>query len=465
MGNYEILSIGDKLKALRKKYNLTQSDLSRNKICRNLISEIENNKANLTVSTAKIIIDNLNTISKEKGITLDINLSYLMSDEKTQAKKIFNKYIDELTLLKENNNSNFCAKLNEAEKFIIDWNFNDKKAIIFEIAGDYFNNVKIFYKSCIYYEKVLSLIEYTDDNTTMVNILKKLSTVYFNMCKYDYSIKYSQFALDHVENISKKLFYTFILNISLCHIKLNNYNIALKNLELIDETAKELNPHLYYKALTLKASCFQGLKCYKKSLCIYQDLINATNKNNYLEYIFLSINISKIYIILNENALAEKYVDESINNIKYVTNKNINLSYIFFSIGKIYMSLHQIKNSEIYYLKALYYAKQNMNYDLINSIFSKLINIYKFTRNTEKIESLTDDFFILASNENYLDFEIIHDLIDFCLSINNIKLIRKICTSGKNFFCKHKNNLNQYQCFYPKNQIFYTTFLNNSIYS
>lgn len=99
MGNCQILSSGDKIKLIRKKYGLRQDDIVGEEVTRNLISQIEHNKAKLTKSTAEIIIKNLKEIAKKNNLEMDVTADYLLEDELAQANSILENYVDELKKL------------------------------------------------------------------------------------------------------------------------------------------------------------------------------------------------------------------------------------------------------------------------------------------------------------------------------------------------------------------------------
>lgn len=67
---------------------MRQEELAGGEITRNLISIIENNKANLTPSTAKILVNNFNNYCLGKGIDIEVTEDYLLEDVVSQAKKV-----------------------------------------------------------------------------------------------------------------------------------------------------------------------------------------------------------------------------------------------------------------------------------------------------------------------------------------------------------------------------------------
>lgn len=223
MKQYVVLSCGDKLRALRKKYNLKQEELSRTEITRNLLSEIETGKANLTRNTAEIILKNLEPIAKKKKLNVTETINYLMENEMEQASKILDNYINELRNSSITKDNSFIDTLNEAENFLINWSIKDKKIIIYELAGDYFCNNNEMYKSIIYYEKAVDLIGKLFPSRALVNILRKLSMVYEYVGNYKESIKCCEFALNRFENMTDEEIVVFKYNNALSYKKCKTF--------------------------------------------------------------------------------------------------------------------------------------------------------------------------------------------------------------------------------------------------
>ena len=87
MEGQEILSPGKKIRKIRKSFKINQEDITGGEITRNLISIIENDKANLTSKVAIILSENINRVCKEKGIDFSVTSEYLLEDVESQAKK------------------------------------------------------------------------------------------------------------------------------------------------------------------------------------------------------------------------------------------------------------------------------------------------------------------------------------------------------------------------------------------
>ena len=114
-----VISDGDKLKAIREKYNLKQEEISGKDITRNLISEIETNKANITKNTAEVIIKNLTEVAKKNGFQITETVEYLMEDQVVQANKVLDDYIEELKTLLISKDGSFIEVLKKSRKFFL----------------------------------------------------------------------------------------------------------------------------------------------------------------------------------------------------------------------------------------------------------------------------------------------------------------------------------------------------------
>ena len=88
MSNVHLLTPGEKIKKIRKDFKIKQRDITGGKITRNLISLIENNRADLTVSTAGIIVSSINDICKKRDIDFKMTTDDLLKNNTIQADKM-----------------------------------------------------------------------------------------------------------------------------------------------------------------------------------------------------------------------------------------------------------------------------------------------------------------------------------------------------------------------------------------
>lgn len=429
----EILTQGDKLKIIRKKYGIKQDELSGNDITRNLISEIETNKASITKSTAEIVIKNLKQIASRKKIEITENIEYLLETELEQANRILEAYINELKNLFICKDGSFVKELKETEKFLIKWDIKDKKIDTYELAGDYFCAQNDYYRSVIYYEKVIAILGRLNGNEKVLTILRKLSLAYFYINKYNEVIQCCNFALNYYPNMDKSSYCVFVYNSALANKKLKNFSKALNDFIKVE---KEIDDNEYSKkfyVLTQIANCFKRLKNYDKALSSYYEILNfiSYNGNDAENYITTKINISGTLIEVNKLDEARENLMAALDKIRDLPNTNEYISDIYFEIGNIYKSLNLIEKAEKYYFEALGFCKENNNYFLSVDILNELLDINK--NKGENLDKIKDEILLVLGKCRKLNHPLMYKLANIYTDNNNINTTKEILKFALNF--------------------------------
>lgn len=431
----EILSPGDKIKLLRRKYKLKQEEISGGKITRNLISEIETNKASLTRNTAEIIFNNLNILSKKYKFDITETVDYLMEDELYQANKILNSYINELKSVFPYKDRSFSKKLKIVESFLIKWDIKDKKIQIYELAGDYFSSINDYYKGALYYEKAFNLMDKLICTEELLGLLKKLSKVYAYTNKHNESIECAEFALDHFPNMPNYYKALFLYNSSISFKKLKQYNKAIKNLEASENYIDKSSLDKLIEIWNNKGTCFLDLKEYKRALEIFLKIFKLVEEKTNMDQFMMTItNLIECYIGLNDSENTNKYLRITLDNLQDYLNSNSEYCpEVCCELGDIFKNLNDLKNAEIYYSKALKFSKEEKLFIEAKRAICNLIDICTALDNVEKIDELEIETFILSNFETYLNNNIMYKLINF-YSIHNMNAkINRLCKLATNY--------------------------------
>lgn len=431
----EILSPGDKLRLLRKKYKLKQEDVSGNQITRNLISEIETNKATLTKSTAEIIFANVNALSKKLKFDVTETIDYLMEDELAQANKILDEYINDLKSVFPYKDRTFAKKLKKVESFLIKWDIKDKKIQIYELAGDYFSSINDYYKGILYYEKAFNLMDKLNCTQALLSILKKMSRIYTYTNKHAESIECCQFALDHFPDMSNYYKALFLYNSCFPLKKLKQYNKVIKNLEIAENYIDKDNLDKLTEIWNNKGYCFLLLKDYNSALKIFIKLFDLfSNKSNIDKFMMTITNLIECYIGLNDIENTNKYLKIALDNLSDYLNSNSEYApEVCCELGDIFKNLNNLKEAEIYYSKSLKFSKEERNFAIAEKVLYNLIDIYISLNYIEKIDEMELETFILSNIESRLNNNIIYKLIGFYSLYNMNDKINKLCKLAVNF--------------------------------
>lgn len=412
MGWYNILSPGDKIKKIRKKYGFNQEELAGTSITRNLISEIEHNKVRLTKSTADAIIKNINKLAKIRKIKLDISKEYLLENELSQASNILNDYIVKLRKCANSNDNDFPKLLKKCEDFLVDWNIKDKKIVVYEIAGDYFYSKKYFDKSILYYQKAFEAYDKVYYDIQLLRILRKMSKIYILLKKFNESIECYEFAMKHFKNIPKNYFEIFTYNSTICYEELGDYDKALKNLDKVDKLLDKKDSR-HCDILVNRSDCFLKMGNYKKALDICKVISQKLNEEEYDKKVINSINLTWLCIKTNNNDMLNKQLKILENDLMHVNKKNDGIDLVYFHVGKVFECLDKNEEAEKHYLEALKFSRKFQKYNLECKILDCLIDLYIKLNDQEKIESIKNQIIALSNRELKIPNDLFYKLIMF----------------------------------------------------
>lgn len=427
-----VVSDGDKLKEIREKYNLKQEEIVGKEITRNLISEIETNKATITKRTAEIIIRNLTALSKKRHFEFTETVDYLMENEIVQANKVLDNYIDELKTLSISKDDSFIKTLKDSERFLIDWDIREKKLKIYEIAGDYFCNNNEMYKSSIYYEKALALFNKMNLDTELIQLSRKVSTVYGYIGDYKKSIECCEFVLNCFGDIPQKDEVIFRYHNALNYKHINKFELSLENIKIAENLVNKSDSLMYIKILNTKGNCLYEMKNYEKAIKIFNEIFGLIDKNETDKYLINLINIINSYWYAGMKDKSLENFDVAIKKLANLNDGDLCVADIYFEIGKIYKTINKMDLAEDYYLKALDFCEKQRNCILENSIICDLIELYSNFNNIEKMNYIKNKVLSISKLYSKINNLIMYKLITF-YSKNNNDIVKQIADFAIDF--------------------------------
>lgn len=394
-----ILPPGEKIRRIRGYLGLKQYEITGGKITRNLISYIENGKTKLVENTAKIIVDNMNEWAEKKKIPLNIDVEYIMLDEISQANILLEKYIEKLKKYMNEQNKKFENELLAAKKILKDWDITEKKAKIFEICGEYYYRQEEFDESYISYLKALENYIRISNNLKTAFIYSELAKCVIWMKNYQEAINLNKYAFmflkeNNIEDMSivKKI----LFNNSLAYRRINKYDESLALLKKLEnEMADHLTEEQHLNILLSKGNCYFKKEEYTVAEKIYDEIMDITNKKNYLEIKSMTLkNLSEIYVKQNK---IEKAIENLKKSIKIRLDNNIfcnNSFYIvnlYLSLGRLYNQINEFELAEEYLLKASKEDVKIKDSSLQIDIYKELMNNYMLSNNDKTMDKLIED--------------------------------------------------------------------------
>lgn len=391
-----ILSLGEKIKKLRKEQNMTLKELAGDRITAAQISHIERDKSHTSYELLEYLADKL-------GVSVD----YLLETKEMQSKKITDNLILKSEIYIK------CDELERAEgqiKEIIEIcknyklteNYGKCNNLLAEInckKGDYSSAV-------YYYEKALYYFIKDEHKEDIYNCYVNIGNIYMLDKFYKGALTHFIFAkevLDESNIEDADIYKELYSKISKCYMKLNQPEKALEFMEKVDrmdneDCVKEEVSILVMKAKNLldNGKYSESKECFNKAL----EIIEKEENKNRLAKVYLTIsNIysemgdldkhieysQKVYDITKRDE--NKYMMESLFNMieSYVKREEYDMAQKYCKLALV----SSIKNKDKYYeYKSLkFYSDMYKNKNIIETsieYLNKCIDIAK-TLDDEKI--------------------------------------------------------------------------------
>jgi transcriptional regulator with XRE-family HTH domain len=396
----EILTPGEKVRKIRKMIGATQKEVAGEGVTRNLISQIENGKTKLSMTTAKIICDNIKLIINKKNIensNIKPTTEWLLEDAYTQANNIADDYIKELRIieLEKKKDDNVQERVQEIESFISKWDISlEKKSQIYELISDiYFsldNLNESFLKMQISLDLSIQNKEYDESIRLMMalckrmdssggNALERLRTVHLALNMY------RENNLNN-KNLLKKIYF----NAALYYSMIEMFDVSIEYLnQLIEECSLSTRETLDVNLL--KGICYEDSNRLDEAERLYLDTLDISlkeyeatvtskiycslgtlyrlkgDRTNSLEYINYSLKIQKDI----EEKDYGKTLYYAVENYIEMNDKNLVLKNFCLALTW----LDKTRNGTMYYeliLKLYNYFINHNDYSNIYKLLKKL---------------------------------------------------------------------------------------------
>lgn len=313
-----VLGAGERLKYYRKFLNISQKELADNKVSSNLISLIERGRVPLSTVTASILVHNLNKISYEKKMSLNLSIRDLMMSDKEYIIKLCDEKIKSVK-----NNDEINGVYDEAIKMIGGVADSPLNTELEKHFGEVFFNNGEYRHSIVHFEKYLTNnLKKTDEELADVQYL--LGKCYYRECNYKHSmgILLEAYKIIKEAQLMREYYYDLIHTITLASYKENQYELAKEFVDIcIRFLENEPNSYKKKNVYILKAEVYMKLNENNKALEIYKNIIEGSENINIIK--------NEIKIALDQNNLSNKETDKSfislVKSLKFSNNDTKNL--------------------------------------------------------------------------------------------------------------------------------------------
>ena len=394
-----ILSLGEKIKKLRKEKNMTLKELAGDRITAAQISHIERDKSHTSQELLEYLADKL-------GVSVD----YLLETKEMQSKKITDNLILKSEIYIK------CDELEEAEEQIneiikvcknykLTENYGKCNNLLAEIyckRGDYSSAV-------YYYEKALYYFIKNEDKEDIYNCYVSIGDIYGLDKFHKGALTHYMFAKEVLEesNIEDGDIYKELYSkISKSYMNLKQPQKALEFMEKIDRIDNEDNVKEEVNILVMKAKGLlsvgkyvESKECFNKAL----EIIKKEENKNRLAQVYLTM--SNIYSEIGDVDKHLEYSQKVYDITKRDENKymmeslfNMIESYVQkgeYEMAKKYCKLalvSSIKNKDKYYeYKSLkFYSDMYKNQDEVETAIDYLNKCITIANNLQDSKILAN---------------------------------------------------------------------------
>lgn len=262
----EFLSIGEKVKKLRKQLKMKQQDLQCDNITRAFISMIEIGKRVPSIDTAQYLINSFRNRAAELGITLDVDDLYLTRNAGEDA---------QIYCIKKLKTINSISDIKEIIDIGKEYNLAGVLADSYLSLGEVYFQNNNFMEAFINYTNALNFYRNIGSLYIESDLINKLGLCKLKQLQFDEALNYFNIAnlhaaTENIEDIKKRSFY----NIAICNKKLNRVSDALTSLDIcLSLLDKELDFSLYISVKILKANCYESQGLIDRSIEVLTNLI------------------------------------------------------------------------------------------------------------------------------------------------------------------------------------------------
>ncbi|OPJ59933.1 helix-turn-helix domain-containing protein [Clostridium oryzae] len=390
MNDAQILSPGEKLKYIRKRFKFTQDEVAGGSITRNLISLIESNKAALTPQVAAIVTENINKLCKNNEIFFSISETYLLESIEEQVNKKAQEYIDYLSDTNLTLSDKFQDKINAVETFLAKYDLAHIKLEIYFLIAEIYDKCNEFSYAYKYYIKAFENSgKLSVHNTKQIDLLFSLAHCCDVLGKYKECLDYYTMLETHSTNLDSKSSCKLNFNKMMIHKKLNQFDNCLKEIEYLEKNFS-LESNYNFAIMNTKANCYKNKKLYTKAIDTYNQLLAITNNDNIEYRLIVLCNMIETYIILHDTMNLKLCLKSSndLLNIYSSIDKQSFSQQIYNDLGLGALEIKDYERAKNFFLKSVEESRLYKNSRALTESFENLIDVCVLLKDRNSLNDL-----------------------------------------------------------------------------
>lgn len=297
----EILSLGEKIKKLRKEKNLTLKELAGDRITAAQISHIERDKSHTSYELLEYLAGQL-----------EVSVDYLLETKEMQAKKITDNLIIQSEIhIKCRDLQKAKEEINKVMTICTDYQLIENYGRCNFLLATINLNQKDYNAAMINFEKSLYFFIQKDDKENIAKCYINIGKIYMQENFYKGAISNFKFAEDMMTennitdvNIQKDLY----SNISYCYTQLGEDSSALEYIERVKHLDVSINSREEADLIVLKANKLLNAGRYEESREYFKSALDLLDKEtNKTELANVYLRVCEVYENVGENDKALEY--------------------------------------------------------------------------------------------------------------------------------------------------------------
>ncbi|MGL6105673.1 helix-turn-helix domain-containing protein [Romboutsia sp.] len=396
----DILSLGEKIKKLRKEKDMTLKELAGNRITAAQISHIERDKSH----TSHELLDYL-------AHKLDVSIDYLLETKEMQSRKITdNLILQSEVFIRCDELEKAEVQINEILDICKDYKLLDNHGKCNFLLAEVNLKKEKYNEAVINYEKALYFFIKNSDDENIFRCYLNIGKIYMKDEFYKGAISHFDFSEEvlnqsHIEDMD--VYKDLYSKLAYCHIKLDNPNKSLEYIEKINTIDTKNNIKEDLDMMMLRGNNLLNLgkyeeakECFKRTLEVLDKEDNKTDVAN------VYLTISDIYRNMGNT---EKVLEYS--HKVYDIKKNDEDEHMMKGLFKIIEAYIDSKE----YDKAKKYCKIALSSAIKNKNKFNEYKVLKFYSDMYKIQ-----------NENNMAIEYLSKCISIISDLGNHKVLANL---------------------------------------
>ena len=398
----EILSISQKIASLRKKYKISQSELTMDKISRSYLAMIETEKVKLNKTIANLLAENFNIIFKEKGVDRIITPEYLLETKEEQVYKLAKRLSEKL------DEENLEDIIVEIENYAHEYS-GEERVILYKKVGDKLLEKENYKRANIYYLRVVNDILKKGDLDLISEFIVHLLKSSEHLDEYIEILSLEGTISKYAEKFIPELQFEIYNSMARIHVKRGDYDSALEYYKILDEM--DLDHDEKFNILHSKAFCYENIEEYAKARSIYRGIL-VRYEDTYRKFL-VSLNLMTLSQKEGETEKVKFYFRKNVKFLKELEQEGYPLDIEkYYRMARVSLYLNRKKSSKEYLEKTIEKEISNALVEVEYQYFTinNLLGIYS-KKDIEKVKSLEEKYFELMKIKKR--FEIAYSFISY----------------------------------------------------